>query len=320
MKGSNDTEKIAFKRSRLIRTVFAVIILVVLITLAAVISSKAVNKKLHGPDSVYELELQWNLKTLEGYKKAYEISSEIISENPYHNTARAYHGYASFMLSQYENDSDASKRYLEEAINNLRVAFVTAREGEEKAQIAYILGHSYFSKDRMSSFLYYENLVIKYLTYAKEKGYESDDIPLLLGLSYAALGDKEKSIESFTQALLVKESDTLLFNIAKQYFLNNQPQTAKQYLLRVTEMTKNDELLESSKILLGQIFITENRLEEAEKEFLAVLEKNDLSADAHYELGIIYEKLGDSVKARSEWRKCLMIQPNYNGEKISDLR
>ena len=35
------------------------------------------------------------------------------------------------------------------------------------------------------------------------------------------------------------------------------------------------------------------------------------SADAHYGLGIIYEKKGDLVKARAEWRKTLKIDSNY---------
>jgi len=53
---------------------------------------------------------------------------------------------------------------------------------------------------------------------------------------------------------------------------------------------------------------------------LSVLEKDENSADAHYQLGILYEKQGDMVKARAEWRNALRIQVNHRGalEKMAD--
>ena len=47
------------------------------------------------------------------------------------------------------------------------------------------------------------------------------------------------------------------------------------------------------------------------EEFNKVLAKNENSADAHYGIGVIYEKQGNIVKARSEWRKALKIQVNH---------
>ena len=75
-----------------------------------------------------------------------------------------------------------------------------------------------------------------------------------------------------------------------------------------------------SENLLGTIYIDRENYDEAMKEFENVLKKNENSADAHYGIGVIYEKQGNIVKARSEWRKALKIQVNHPGalQKISE--
>ena len=71
----------------------------------------------------------------------------------------------------------------------------------------------------------------------------------------------------------------------------------------------------------GKTYQTKEALEAAEKEFRSILQKNENSADAHYGLGVLYEKQGDSAKARAQWRRVLRIQPNHEGalKKMSDL-
>ena len=112
---------------------------------------------------------------------------------------------------------------------------------------------------------------------------------------------------------MVRESDTLLFDIAKQYCNNEQHSVAKQYLARVLETSSNEELVNSSHLLLGQIYINEQKYSEAEAEYNFILQKNENSADAHFGLGLIHELKGDKIKARAEWRKCLKIQSNHSG-------
>ncbi len=84
--------------------------------------------------------------------------------------------------------------------------------------------------------------------------------------------------------------------------------------------TKNEELELHGHVLLGQILLDEGDQDGAKKEFESILQKNENSADAHYGLGVLYEMKGDMAKARSEWRKCLRIQPNHLRamQKISD--
>ena len=122
-----------------------------------------------------------------------------------------------------------------------------------------------------------------------------------------------ESISAFTEALLVRESDTLLLSIAEQYYKAEEYEAAEQYLFRIIKNSKNDEIVLKSQILLGNIYIDNGEYDEALKEFDNVLKKNENSADAHYGIGVIYELQGNIVKARAEWRAALKIQVNHPG-------
>ena len=60
---------------------------------------------------------------------------------------------------------------------------------------------------------------------------------------------------------------------------------------------------------LGLLFLAENKTAEALEQFNLVLEKDVNSADAHYGIGLVYEKQGDIIKARYEWRQALRLNP-----------
>ena len=245
------------------------------------------------------------------YQKVYELGRFYLQDHPYNNTALTYYSYASFFLSQAQTDTQQAQLYLDEAINNLRVALYSASY-ELKPQLQYMLGRAYFYKNTITTH-YYSDLAVKYLLLAKENGYEADDIPEYLGLSYAALGMTFESISAFTEALLVRESDSLLLSIAEQYYNAKEYKAAEQYLFRIVNNSENDEMILKSQILLGTIYIEEGNYDSALKEFENVLEKNKNSADAHYGIGVVYEKQGDMVAARAEWRKTLKIQVNHEG-------
>lgn len=312
MKGRYGLELYYHKKHLFVFWVVVSITAVISIAIISFFLVRVFRDRILNLDSVSTLYTNWDLHTEEGYRSVYKGSREILDLKPYHNTALAFHGYSSFMLAEYETDNMKSQQLLDEAIFSLRTAMRNCKE-ETLPQVYYMLGRSYFYKDKLSNYHYYSDLVVKYLTEAVSRGYVSDDIPLLLGLSYASLGKTDESIASFTEALLVRESDTLLFDIAKQYCNNEQHSVAKQYLARVLEISSNEELVDSSHLLLGQIYINEEKFSEAEAEYNFILQKNENSADAHYGLGQIYELKGDNIKARAEWRKCLKIQFNHPG-------
>jgi len=245
------------------------------------------------------------------YQKIYELSKAYLNEYPYNNTAITYYSYACFFLSQSQTDTLQAQTYLDECINNLRIAMYSASPSLTP-QLQYMLGCAYFYKNTITTH-YYADLAVKYLLLAQENGYESDDIPEYLGLSYASLDMTMESIKAFTKALLVRESDSLLLSIAEQYNKAEEYDAAVPYLFRIIKNSKNEEVILKSQILLGNIYIAQGKLEDAMQEFNNVLKKNENSADAHYGIGVIYEMQGNIVKARAEWRTALKFQVNHPG-------
>ncbi|MCR4579750.1 MAG: tetratricopeptide repeat protein [Treponema sp.] len=243
------------------------------------------------------------------YQKVYEQSFSYLQNAPYNNTVLTYYAYACFFLSQAQSETQMAQEYLDESINSLRIAIYSASKNL-LPQLQYMLGRAYFYKNTISTH-YYADLSIKYLLLAKENNYDAPDIPEYLGLSYAALGMTMESISAFTEALLVRESDALLLSIAEQYFNASEYTAAEQYLYRIIKNCENDDILIQSHILLGNIYINREEYDLAMEEFNNVLKKNVNSADAHYGIGVIYEKQGNIVKARAEWRQALKLQVNH---------
>ena len=245
------------------------------------------------------------------YKTVYELSKAYLQDKPYNNTALTYYSYACFFLAQSQTDTLQAQTYLDDCINNIRIALYESNKSLTP-QLQYMLGRAYFYKNTITSH-YYADLAIKYLLLAKENNYEADDIPEYLGLSYASLGMTMESVAAFTEALLVRESDALLLSIAEQYYKTHEYSAAEQYLFRIIKNSENEELILKSQILLGNIYLDKEDYDAAMEEFNNVLKKNENSGDAHYGIGVIYEKQGNLVKARAEWRTALKIQVNHPG-------
>lgn len=250
----------------------------------------------------------WNVYD---YEKVYESGKVFLQEQPYNNAALTYFGFACFYLSVSQNDTSLSQEYLDECINNLRLALYEA-DKSAIPQIQYFLGKAYFQKNVASSY-YYSDLAIKYLSLAKQNGYSADDISQYLGLCYDNLGMTMESLSSFLDALVLRESDTLLLSVAKQYYKLKNYDAAEQYLYRIINYYQNDDKKLESKILLGNIYFEKNNYEQALQMYNDVIEHYQNSADAHYGIGLIYEKEGNMVKARAEWRQALKIQVNHTG-------
>ncbi len=252
------------------------------------------------------------------YKSVYEQGKVFLQDKPYNNTALTYYGYACFYLAVSQIDTYEVQEYLDESINNLRLAMY-AQSTSLLPQLQYMLGKAYFYKNTITTY-YYADLAIKYLNLARDNGYYADDIAEYLGLSYASLGMTYESISAFTEALLVRESDFLLLSIAEQYYKASETGAASQYLFRIINNSSNDEIILKSRLLLGNIYIDTQDYESAMEQFNAVLDKDNNSADAHYGIGLIYEKQENLVAARAEWRKARKIQPNHAGalKKLSE--
>lgn len=281
--------------------------LAAVITTGAFFVIRSVDSKIKNGNSILNLKSKWKVYD---YQSVYDISSVILYEKPFNTTALTYLGYSSFFLAVSQTDLVQSLALLDQSINSLRLALLGAKF-TAVPQIEYMLGKAYFYKNLQSSYYYYSDLAVHYLLKAKTDGYKADDIPELLGLCYASLGMTMESISAFTEALLVRESDILLLSIAEQYHNAGQDNAAEQYLFRISQNCKDEQIVLKSHLLMGTIYLEREQYDEAEKEFNLILEKNENSADSYYGLGVIYESQGDLVKARSEWRKALRIQNNH---------
>lgn len=302
----NINSNIVKRENKKLKLVFIIFIICLILSAAVILLFRL--KKSTNKITIKQIQAEWSLYD---YQSVYDHSKAFLELKPYNNTALTYYGYSAFYLAVSQNDTYNAQNYLEEAINNLRIALYDANKSL-KPQLEYMLGKAYFYKNTITNY-YYADLSIKYLEAAREHGYQADDISEYLGLSYAALGQTMESISAFTEALLVRESDSLLMSIAEQYYKTKEYNASKQYLYRVMKNSENDEIIITCKNMLGNIYFDEENYDEANREFNEVLEINENSPDAHFGIGLLYEKQGNLVKARSEWRKVLKLQPNHPG-------
>ena len=319
MKLSSKANRLIIRtKSRLIPIALMSLAAAVLLFAAAFFVQRVISRKIHNSPSITMLSDKWKEYD---YQAVYDTSAALLEKKPFNNTVLVYRGYAAFYLAVSATESQQAQSYIEEAIHCLRLATMNAKK-KTLGQIYYMLGKSYFYKNSISSYHYYADSAVEYFTKARECGYKADDIAEYMGLSYAKLNMTMESIAAFSEALLYRESDALLLAIAEQYSKAEQNAAAKQYLFQIIQRSNDDSLIIKSRVLLGNTLIKEKDFEGAQKEFEAILAKNENSAEAHYGMGLVYENQGDMVKARAEWRKTLRIQVNHNGalEKIQQYK
>jgi len=241
------------------------------------------------------------------YGTVYEKTGKILAKRPLDGSALALHGFSAYYLYIAQNDPTEARDYLVASISSLRNAWYRV-SASEKARIAYVLGKAYYQRG-----YYYADLAMQYLDYAWKAGLKQDDLQEFRGLSAAMIGDYDAAIPAFIEALAANPSDLLLFTLAKSYAASGNSEKALQYFNEAIRKT-GDELLQlRCRYEIGMILIADQRLDAAQAEFSAILEKEPNSADAQYGLGVIYETQGDLVKARAAWRKALRINPVHSG-------
>jgi tetratricopeptide (TPR) repeat protein len=196
----------------------------------------------------------------------------------------------------------------------LRKAFLS-RQSQDDGRIFYILGKAYYYKGPG-----YADLAVKYLEMARAVSYFARDIPEYLGLAYVAIKDYRGSVAAFSLALTpgggesgetFQPSDLFLLSIARSYLALDEPETARAYLMRCVESSRDSKTIVAARLLLGGIFSSSGEPGAAESQYLAVIEETGGNAEAHFQLGELYNSGGDIVRARSEWRKTLRIEPNH---------
>ncbi|WP_428768188.1 tetratricopeptide repeat protein [Treponema sp. HNW] len=308
MRGEKNTVKTVKRRVYGLRFILIAALCAACIISLFVIVPRIIKKASRLP-AASELDRLWSKAD---YKGVYELSSRVLAEYPFQNLALTYRGYAAFFLALSQPEPQQAHLYIDTAVNSLRLALMQATK-RTKPQIEYMLGKTYFQKNMLSAYHYYADSAVRYLTEALASGYTAHDIYEYLGLCYADLNMTEESIAAFTEALSFNDSDTLLLAIARQYYKNGQNEAAKPYLYRIKNTSTDEVFVLTCARLLGDIYFSEGNIEDARKEYEAVLKKDPNDADSYYGLGLIYEKEGDMIRARASWRKALKAQVNHAG-------
>ncbi len=245
----------------------------------------------------------------EKYDDVIQGANATLAGDPMNAVALTYKGFASFYKSISQGVQEEKTPYLDQAIVALRRARLvgTPYAGETD----YVLGKAYFNKGK-----YYYDLSIECMERSLARGYVQKDTHEYIGQAYAQLGDNDRAIEHFLIALKDDQSDLLLLTIGQTYYQMKRTSDAVDYLLRTLNKTEDKDIEERTRFLLGGIYLDTGELFKAEEQFNAIVKLDPGSADAHYDLGEVYAKMNDTVKARAEWRAALIIDPSHYGAKL----
>lgn len=280
--------------------VFLGLLLIVSISLFFIVRQNRIEKA----NSVNHLLTLWNNGQYEELLGEVKIN---LQKKPFDTFLLMLYGFASFQVAEAQTAPQDAQVYYDECIAALRKVLLHDSNLKD-GRIPYVLGKAYFKSGPS-----FADSAILYLEKAKNLGFSSPDLNEYLGLAYASVNDYRNSVAAFSEILQpdTPASDLLLLAIAKSYIGLEEYDNAKAYLYRCIESTKDDELTSSARLLLAPLLVIEGKQQEAIDQYLAIIADNDQNAEAHFKLGELYYSSGDSIKARSEWRKTLKIDPNH---------
>jgi tetratricopeptide (TPR) repeat protein len=296
--------KIAFKKA---------LTVVLILLFLCVIAAASVNLRGRERTGIEELGPLYGAGA---YEKAYKLSGEGLAQNPLDFFLLTIHGFSAFELAIAQINNSDTLGYIDDCIWSLRKTFLSP-ESLHDGRIFYILGKAYYYKGPG-----YADLAVKYLEKARALSYPAGDIPEYLGLAYIGIGDYRGSVAAFSLALEAGEnqgtgetvfepSDLFLISIARSYLALGENETARAYLIQCIENSRDSKTLTAARLLLGGVYVKLGDLRAAEAQYAAVVEEIDENAEAHFQLGEIYNAGGDVVRARADWRKTVRLDPSH---------
>jgi tetratricopeptide (TPR) repeat protein len=245
----------------------------------------------------------------ERYDAVVSTADAVLKSDPLNPAALAYRGFASFYRAVSEVSPEEKIPYLDDAIVSLRRARLAG--STLTGETDYILAKAYFHKGK-----YYYDLSIGFMQSAVARGFIQMDSYEYLGLAYSQLGDYDKGIAYFLEALKQEPSDLLLLTIGQTYYQMKHTGEAVDYLLRALNKTEDKAIEKRARFLLGEIYLDRNEVFKAEEQYSSLVRLDPQSADAHFFLGEVYAKMNDRVKARAEWRTAFSLDQTHYGAKL----
>ncbi|GHT64208.1 hypothetical protein FACS1894110_03430 [Spirochaetia bacterium] len=246
------------------------------------------------------------------YEEVFKLSKTALAERPMDYFLLTIHGFSAYQIGIAQINNFDTLIYIDECIWSLRKALLS-KNSSVNGRVYYVLGKAYYYKGAD-----YADLAVKYLEQALDASFVAEDTPEFLGLSYAAIHDYRNSVAAFTQALdpagyEAGPSDILFLAIARSYIALGDQDLAKAYLLRCIEISRDSQRVTAARLLLAEILRKEGHFEEAEAQYMLILNESGENAEVHYQLGELYAAQGDTTRARAEWRRAVRIDPAHKG-------
>jgi tetratricopeptide (TPR) repeat protein len=278
---------------------FGVVLSRTLIEKSKLASRGALSKK--------QVQRAWDQKD---YQRVYAACQAALENTPVDSYYLTFMGFSSFYLGASQISDEEKMKYLDDCVAALRKSLIKKRV-PMKREIHYVLGKAYFQRG-----FYYQDQAAKYLELAISERMKADDIYEYLALAYYSLGNIAKSLDYFDKALVAHPSDQLYIAMSSALLKDGQKQKASDYLRMAIDITKDIAAEQKARFALCDIFIQDGAYDKAEEQLTAIMSQDDQSADAHYQLGIIYQKTGDNARARAEWRKAVKIDPMHQASRL----
>ncbi len=126
----------------------------------------------------------------------------------------------------------------------------------------------------------------------------------LYGLLCIATNKCKKAISLLTKAMILKKNAYIITNLAKAYYLDNQPEKAVKLYNNALTLAQTDDIYYS----LGLAYKKLKNYDEVIKNYLKAVELNENNYKALYNLALAYKNQNDIDKAVIYGEKCLRIK------------
>lgn len=234
-----------------------------------------------------------------------ELARSSLATRPLDPFYLSFDGIAAYYLSFEKPEGDEKQSLLDDAVFSLRKSLVADNNLPIKAQVEYVLGKAYYQKGSP-----WYDLAAVYLTKSVEHGYQGSDTEQYLGLVYAGMSDHEKAVQHFESALTKDSSDILMLSAAVSYKELGNVAKADELLSKVIQSASDAVVVQRSRFMLAEMAMNAGDFRKAEGLYQSIIDADPRSAEAWYQLGVVYDAMKDPIRARAAWRKVTAIDPN----------
>lgn len=230
-----------------------------------------------------------------------------LEKRPYNARLMRYVGEAYYYIST-SMTGEEKKESINKAILYLRKGIVLSQFDEVLTKSYFLLGMAYFNKGQN-----YYGLAAEYLTKSLKNGYNDNSLFEILGYCYYKLGVLDEAVDYLEKAKVMTPKDIVHLFLAYAYKNKGLFESAVREFDYLIAESQDDVILEEAFAARAWIDFQEERFEQSKQNLYKVFNLNKNSAYAHYWMGNIYEKEGDLISARKEWRLALKIDPKHIG-------